>query len=57
MHFLGMWTHKFKFKSVFAIHGGIYKSDKTQYMEIWKDVSLRLILKDKCDKQFCLPFC
>ena len=26
-------------------------------MEIWKDVSLSLILKDKGSSQDCLPFC
>ena len=38
----------------------ILERDKTlskEFKEILKDVSLRLILKDKCGKQHCLPIC
>ena len=28
-----------------------------EFKKIWKDVSLRLILKDKGGKQHCLPVC
>ena len=29
----------------------------TDFKDIWKDVSLKLILKDKVGKQQCLSFC
>ena len=52
----------------FPTHGGMYKLEKIQqafwreinpkeFKEIWKDASLRLILKDKGGKQYCLPIC
>ena len=55
---------------IFPTHGGIYKLEKIQqalwqslerwipkeFKEIWKDVSSRLILKDKGGKQHCSPF-
>ena len=51
----------------FPTHVGIYKLETStsilerqkpkEFKEIWKDVSLRLILKDKGRKKHCLPIC
>ena len=43
-------------KRKFNKDSGERKSLK-EFKEIWKDVSLKIILKDKSGKQHCLPFC
>ena len=53
---------------IFPIHVGIYKSEKIKqafwrnknpedFKEIWKDVTLRVIVKDNGGKKHCLPIC
>ena len=53
---------------IFPTYGGIYKLENSASIlqrdkilqslkKIWKDVSLKLILKNKGGKQHCLPFC
>ena len=51
---------------IFPTHGGIYnifnkysgeRWNPNEFKGIWKEVSLRLILKDKHGKQHCCSFC
>ena len=66
MHFLGMSTPQiWKFfphmkgnKSLRENSTNILETDKAlgKSIEIWEDLSLRLILKAKGDNQDCLPF-
>ena len=47
---------EYKSQRKFSKHPGERQSPK-EFKEMWEDVSLRLILKDKSGKQHCLPFC
>ena len=50
------WWNIYKFERKFNKHSGERKSPK-EFIEISKDVSLRLILKEKGGNQHCLPIC
>ena len=62
---MGAWVNSTRFNTLwwnikvnirkFRKHSGGRSSPK-EFKEIWKEISLRLILKDKGGEQHCLPF-